>query len=160
MAPKKTTTKKGSPTADEAATIAFGAAQPRELKSIDRLKEILLGSTHEQSWNQIGEWEKDIKRELVKIDLATHQGMKQLLKWVKEHIDDANDLLQSASSKELSDTERDSVLRFKDFLMFFLGFFGEAKDILTSISAEVEKELALQGEDVDSEDDEDDDEEV
>lgn len=120
-----------------------GIVQPRELKKVDALKASLLGTDRTDHWEIVLNMEVEIKRELLKVDLAQHQGMKLLIDWMVKQVSDANALLTLAKSSELSASQRDGLIERRDFITALIKFM----DPRGSRLAELESELDFQLED-------------
>lgn len=113
--------------------------QPRSLKRVDELKRKLTGNNDHLS--EVVEWEKRAKTALLKIDLAEHQGVRLFLAGIIQLIKETNELLQIAKSDELSDSQRNGLIDKKDFMIWILEFFKEARTDLKSIEEELEFQL-------------------
>lgn len=124
--------------------------QPKELQSIDALKEKLLGTDRTDHWETVLDMEKDIKRELLKKDIANHQGMKLLLDWMINMVKEGNELLRRAKSKELTNAERDGLIERVEFIEALIKFL-DPKGVRLS---ELRKELEYQLEEPEEESDE------
>lgn len=126
--------------------------QPRELKKIDALKKKLLGTDRDDHWQIAVDMEREIKVELLKHDLAEHQGFKLLLDWMIRQVSDTNALLSMARSKDLSDAQRDGLIERSDFIKAMVRFLDPKGKRLRDL----EKELDFQLEDDDVDNDEED----
>lgn len=119
--------------------------QPKELEKIDALKERLLGTDREDHWIEVLDMEKEIKRELLKLDVAKHKGMQMLIEWLIARVRDSNELLARAKSTELTNSQRDGLIEMRDFIVAMVRFL----DPKGTRIKELNKELDFQLEDED-----------
>lgn len=114
-------------------------SQPISLKRIDELKAKLVGNPQDK--DQVLEWEKQAKRALLTIDLSQHQGVRLFLAGIIQLIQETNELLQNAMSDELSTSQRDGLVEKRNFMLWIIDFFKDARTDLKSIEEELEYQL-------------------
>lgn len=89
----------------------------------------------------IDDWEARAKKALITNSLKKHEGILMIIEKIKEDIKDINDVLVTAKSNELSDSERNSLIDVKKFYKWFLQLFTDSREVLESIDKEIEDQL-------------------
>ena len=115
--------------------------QPQVLRKLDELKTKLLPSDRTDHFQEVLGWEKEAKKELLKLDLAGHDGVKLFLKGLSALMLDIDDVLKSSKSSDLPDSERDGLIETKKVIEWIFGFFGDAKTYIDRLEEEVDKNL-------------------
>lgn len=85
--------------------------------------------------------EKAYQKAAIRNHLASHEAMKPIKAQIKRDIDDMGQLLLSADSKTLPDSERDRVLDRKKLYEWFFGLVGGTKEELRQLEAEIDVQL-------------------
>ncbi len=94
------------------------------LKKIDELKKRFV--LHEDV-ERIAQWEAEVKRAMIVANLAGNEGVKTILKKLRDDLRDMNFLLETARSEKLSDRQRDNLLDRKELYEWFINLFKVAK---------------------------------
>lgn len=137
----KNNTKKASVEEIDVRISAANPSQQTVLKRIDELKSRLVHSEREDHVREVQEWERKAHRALLTLDLEANAGVKILIKEITRMVRETNELLVIAPSKDLSDAQRDGLIEKRDFMLWFLGFFGQAKQDVASLEKELEYQL-------------------
>lgn len=114
--------------------------QPPELAKIDELRKKLSGSG-KGDYESFLEWEAATKRALLTLDAAKHEGVKAILDMIDEKVLDIAYRLEREKSATLPDKDRDNLIDFKNFMLWFRGLFQEAKQNLKEVGESVDEEL-------------------
>jgi hypothetical protein len=85
--------------------------------------------------------EKAYHSAAIRDHLASHEAMKPVRAQLARDIGDMGQLLLSADSKTLPDSERDRVLDRKKLYEWFLGLVGGSKEELRQLEAEIDVQL-------------------
>ena len=91
---------------------------------------------------QILDWEKEAKQKLILDNLTEHEGVQFVVSKWQEQIDEINSVLMQASSKELPDTERDVLLKVKDFYQSNINMFVAVKSDIASIESSIDENIS------------------
>lgn len=120
---------------------AAAIGQPKQLEKIDALKKKFLGTDRDDHWQEILAKEAAIKTALLKRDLTKHKGMKLLIEWIVRRIRDANDLLVRSKTKDLSPSERDSLIELRDFMIELVRFLDPNGSELAELDRDLDYQL-------------------
>lgn len=85
-------------------------------------------------------WEKDFKREILKLELKKNDAIKMLINEMKEKIERVNNLL--VSDRNLTEKERDKLFERRDSYEWFLNIFSSAENRIKTIEIEIDNNLS------------------
>lgn len=90
----------------------------------------------------IAQWETDVRRALLTIDLESHDGIRMILRKLADDIAEMDELLRTARSDKLSDHERDRVIDRKQLYEWFRRLFHSAKAGLDATVKSIDENLS------------------
>jgi len=106
------------------------------LKKIEAYKQEL---TWESDQRAVDAWEQEVKGAIVRAEIAKMDGIKDLVKQLKDKIVKCNFVLQN--DKALTIEERDKLFVRKEEQMWLISFFDDPIKILAEAEAKVLKDL-------------------
>ena len=109
------------------------------MDNLERLKSQILNGGDEQDQAQIAEWEKELKRAMLKSNLLEHDGIKLIFAELDSRIDGCNALLMN--DRSLTPADRDKLFERRDAAEWFKSLFTGAKSQVQSIDAIVRDNL-------------------
>ncbi len=89
----------------------------------------------------VNQWEAMVKEALITNSLKKHEGIQMIIAKAVSDIKDINDVLQNAKSKDLSESDRNSMIDVKEFYKWFINLFEVSANQLESIEKEIDGQL-------------------
>lgn len=110
------------------------------LDKIKDLKEKLFGADAGDH-AIVDEWNKAAKQALITANLQKHEAIQMIIEKVEGDIAEIDDVLTTAASVDLPDSDRDRMLDVKKFYQWFLDLFTTAQSTISEIDDAVENQL-------------------
>lgn len=111
------------------------------LEKINKLRAKLLGAdTSDQV--MLDSWEQEVKKAMITNSLQKHEGVQMIIQDAINDIKDINDVLSNSKSKDLSNSERDSLIDVKNFYKKFINLFDTSQSTLDNMDKQIDEQLA------------------
>lgn len=110
--------------------------QTKLFQKIEQYKQELTLPHHKRA---VQAWEKSVRGMIVRADVAKMDGIKELIKQLKERILQCNLVLQN--TRDLPERERDILFTRKEEQLWLVSFFEDAERIVEDAPAKIDKKL-------------------
>lgn len=113
----------------------------RILDKLERVKKKFLSPSTPDTFDIIQGWDESIAVEILKGNLAEHDGMKPFLKQLERDVKEMENALKTADSKALPDSQRDRLLDRLNLYRQFVSYLSGSEARLRSLEAELDTQL-------------------
>jgi len=109
------------------------------LGKIDQLKTRFADPAYPDDYNEIAEWEGQVKRAMIQDSLRDHEAVKLIISQINKEIDEIDFVLLNKDG--LEKTERDIILMRKKMYTWFLDMISPPVEQLQEIEKNVDEAL-------------------
>lgn len=116
--------------------------EPKLLSNLQKVRTKLLGTDRDDHLEEVASWEKEAKRALLLENLQEHDGIKIIVRKLRDDIGGIDARLAREKSDTMPDTLRDTLIDVRDFMIGFLEIFEVSKSTIKELEETVENELS------------------
>lgn len=111
------------------------------LRKIDELDEKFANPAFPEDKDSIKALRKRVEDAILYKSLKEHEGIKEILKYLRGEIVQINEALLNNRPETLPDKTRETLFDKKDLFIWFISLFADINQVLTEVKQETEEQL-------------------